>query len=62
LASPGLRRSVWMEHAAICAEGDEHITTIGYPDTQHNGVSGILRVAPQLGEAIEGKIVCISHP
>jgi hypothetical protein len=60
LASPGLRRSVWMEHAGICAEGDEHIT-IGNPDSQHNGVSGILRVASQLGEAIEGKMNRISH-
>jgi hypothetical protein len=49
-----------MEHAGICAEGDEHIT-IGNPDSQHNGVSGILRVASQLGEAIEGKMNRISH-
>jgi hypothetical protein len=42
------------------AEGDEHITIV-YPETQHNGVSSILRVAAQLGEAIEGKMQSISH-
>lgn len=37
------------------ADSDEHIT-YRYPNSQHNGVSGILRVASKLGEAIEGKI------
>lgn len=62
MASPVVRRSVWMEDGCTHMAVSEEQFTIGYPDTQHNGVSGILRVASQLREATEGKMDCKLHP